>query len=164
MNKISFFIHPKKHWRLMPVVAFLVMLFFNSCEDYLDINKYVYDQTTMDSIFLSKARTEQYINGAAELLYDESLQTGTDWGGGTSLHCGAGADEAIIPFMLNSNSILYDEITESNTKINPWSTCYKGIRKANIVLANIHRNIELTEMEKRDFMGRAYFLRAYFYF
>ena len=42
MNKISFFIHPKKHWRLMPVVAFLVMLFFNSCEDYLDINKYVY--------------------------------------------------------------------------------------------------------------------------
>ena len=164
MNKISFFIHPKKHWRLMPVVAFLVMLFFNSCEDYLDINKYVYDQTTMDSIFLSKARTEQYINGAAELLYDESLQTGTDWGGGTSLPCGAGADEAIIPFMLNSNSILYDEITESNTKINPWSTCYKGIRKANIVLANIHRNIELTEMEKRDFMGRAYFLRAYFYF
>ena len=164
MNKISFFSHPKKHWRLMPVVAFLVMLFFNSCEDYLDINKYVYDQTTMDSIFLSKARTEQYINGAAELLYDESLQTGTDWGGGTSLPCGAGADEAIIPFMLNSNSILYDEITESNTKINPWSTCYKGIRKANIVLANIHRNIELTEMEKRDFMGRAYFLRAYFYF
>ena len=164
MSKISFFIHLKKHWRLMPVVAFFAMLFFNSCEDYLDINKYVYDQTTMDSIFLSKARTEQYINGAAELLYDESLQTGTDWGGGTSLPCGAGADEAIIPFMLNSNSILYDEITESNTKINPWSTCYKGIRKANIVLANIHRNMELTEMEKRDFMGRAYFLRAYFYF
>ena len=111
MSKISFFIHLKKHWRLMPVVAFFAMLFFNSCEDYLDINKYVYDQTTMDSIFLSKARTEQYINGAAELLYDESLQTGTDWGGGTSLPCGAGADEAIIPFMLNSDFIIKDAIT-----------------------------------------------------
>ena len=154
----------KTHFLVFSVITFFAFLTFSSCEDYLDINKYVYDQTTMDSIFLSKARTEQYINGAAALLPDESLLTGSDWGGGVTLPSGSGADEAIIPFMLNGNSILYDQITETSTKINPWSTCYKGIRKANIILANISKNQEITEMESRDYRGRAYFLRAYFYF
>lgn len=154
----------KTHFLVFSVITFFAFLTFSSCEDYLDINKYVYDQTTMDSIFLSKARTEQYINGTAALLPDESLLTGSDWGGGVTLPSGSGSDEAIIPFMLNGNSILYDQITETSTKINPWSTCYKGIRKANIILANISKNQEITEMESRDYRGRAYFLRAYFYF
>jgi len=164
MNKISNNNRIKTPLSVFSVIMFLAFLTFSSCEDYLDIDKYVYDQTTIDSIFLSKTRTEQYINGAAALLFNESLLTGTDWGGGVTLPSGSGADEAIIPFMLNGNRILYDEITETDTKINPWSICYKGIRKANIILANIHKNQELTEMESRDFRGRAYFLRAYFYF
>jgi hypothetical protein len=146
------------------VIILITICTLSSCEDYLDIDKYVYDQTTLDSIFLSKARTEQYINGAAALLIDEAIQTGSEWNGNVSSPSGASADEAIIPFMLNSNSILYDEVTETNTRYNPWPNCYKGIRKANIILANIHKNQELTEMESRDFRGRAYFLRAYFYF
>lgn len=137
----------------------------SSCEKYLDIEKYVYDQTTLDSIFLSRARTEQYINGAASLLPDETLLTGSEWDySGSTLPSGLGADEAIIPFELPGNAILYDEVKETNVRYNPWSQCYKGIRKANIILENISKNPELTEMEMRDFKGRAYFLRAYFYF
>lgn len=139
-------------------------LVLGSCEKYLDIEKYVYDQTTLDSIFLSRSRTEEYINGAASLLYDESALTGSEWGYGSALPSGLGTDEAIIPFELPGNAILYDEVKETDSKYNPWSQCYKGIRKANIVLENISKNIELTEMEMRDFKGRAYFLRAYFYF
>ncbi|MCD8164866.1 MAG: RagB/SusD family nutrient uptake outer membrane protein [Bacteroides sp.] len=136
-----------------------------ACEDYLDINKYVYDQTTLDSIFLSKARTEEYINGAADLLLDESILTGSEWAwDATSSPSGSASDEAIYPFILPGNRILYDEVTEINSTFNPWPRCYRGIRKANIILANIHKNEELTEMEARDFRGRAYFLRAYFYF
>lgn len=164
MNKISNINRIKRPLSVFSIIMFFAFLTFSSCENYLDIDKYVYDQTTIDSIFLSKSRTEQYINGAAALLFDESLLTGSDWGGRVTLPSGSGADEAIIPFMLNGNTILYDQITESNTRINPWSTCYKGIRKANIILANIHKNQEITEMESRDFRGRAYFLRAYFYF
>lgn len=145
-------------------VVLMLICTFNSCENYLDIDKYVYDQTTLDSIFLSKVRTEQYLNGAAALLLNEATQTGSEWNGNVTSPAGASADEAIIPFMLNSNRLLYEEITEMNTRFNPWSNCYKGIRKANIILANISKNQELTEMESRDFRGRAYFLRAYFYF
>lgn len=161
INRTIAFIYGK----LLGFVAILIVICtLSSCEDYLDIDKYVYDQTTLDSIFLSKSRTEEYINGAAALLLDESTQTGSEWDGGTTLASGASADEVIIPFMMSCNSILYDEITETNTRYNIWSNCYKGIRKANIILANISKNKELTEMESRDFRGRAHFLRAYFYF
>lgn len=146
------------------VTAFVTILLSSSCEQYLDIEKYVYDQTTLDSIFLSRTRTEEYLNGAAALLYDESVQTGSEWGYTPALPSGLGSDEAIIPFVLPGNSILYDEVKETDSKFNPWPQCYKGIRKANIVLQNINKNTELTTMEKNDFMGRAYFLRAYFYF
>lgn len=152
--------------KLFALAIVLISVFtFSSCEQYLDIEKYVYDQTTLDSIFLSKSRTEQYINGAANLLRDESCLTGTDWGGWFHSPSGGASDEAIIPFDFNSTAILTDLVSEGNTRgFNPWPDCYKGIRKANIVLANLHKNQELTEMEMRDFRGRAYFLRAYFYF
>ena len=161
-------IYKKKFWQVGKVASMVAFaaasMMMGSCENYLDIEQYVYDQTTLDSIFLSRERTEQYINGAASLLPDESPQTGSEWGYTPPLPSGLGSDEAIIPFVLPGNAILYDEVTESDCKFNPWSTCYQGIRKANIVLQNINRNEELSEMEMRDFRGRAYFLRAYFYF
>lgn len=169
MNKIDF-INKMKMWSICKFFAIAAMVgsafLSSSCENYLDIDSYVYDQTTLDSIFQSKARTEQYINGAAELLFDESIQIG-EWSGKAQLPCGMGSDEAILPWIGGSqpgNMILIDEITPNSTQLNPWPQCYKGIRKANIILANIERNKELTDMEARDFRGRAYFLRAYFYF
>ncbi len=150
--------------RIAAITVILVSsIMFGSCEKYLDIDKYVYDQTTLDSIFLSRSRTEEYINGAAALLPDESILM-NGWGWSSTLPSGLGSDEAIVPFVTNGNAILYDEVKETNTWFNPWGDCYKGIRKANIVLENISKNQELTEMEMRDFKGRAYFLRAYFYF
>ncbi len=149
-------------------LGFIIILFLicslEACEDFLDIEQYVYDQTTLDSIFLSKKRTEEYINGAAALLFDESILTGSEWAWSATSPSGSASDEAIFPFILNGNRILYDEVTEINSTFNPWPVCYRGIRKANIILANISKNKELTEMESRDFRGRAYFLRGYFYF
>lgn len=161
INKIKF--------GLLGRIAIIAMVFVSSfvlgsCERYLDIEKYVYDQTTLDSIFLSRSRTEEYINGAAALLPDESRLTGNDWGEVATLPSGLSSDEGIVPNVWAGNAILYDEVTETNSRYNPWPDCYKGIRKANIILENISKNKELTEMEMRDFMGRAYYLRAYFYF
>lgn len=165
---VNLTIYKKKFWQVgkaASLIAFAAAsMMMGSCENYLDIEKYVYDQTTLDSIFLSRERTEQYINGAASLIPDESALTGNDWGMGACLPSGLGTDEFIIPFVMPANAILYDEVTELDVKFNPWGNCYKGIRRANIVLQNIDRNEELTEMEMRDFRGRAYFLRAYFYY
>ena len=39
-----------------------------SCESYLDVDSYFYDQTNIDSIFQSKVRVNEYINGIATIL------------------------------------------------------------------------------------------------
>ena len=128
--------------RIAAITVILVSsIMFGSCEKYLDIDQYVYDQTTLDSIFLSRSRTEEYINGAAALLPDESKQTGNDWGEVATLPSGLGSDEGIVPNVWASNAILYDEVTETNSRYNPWPNCYKGIRKANIILSPKTRNL-----------------------
>ena len=124
----------KRIFGLLGKIAIIAIVFgssfiFGSCEKYLDIEKYVYDQTTLDSIFLSRSRTEEYINGAAALLPDESKQTGNDWGEVATLPSGLGSDEGIVPNVWASNAILYDEVTETNSRYNPWPNCYKGIRR-----------------------------------
>ena len=45
----------------------------SSCESFLDIDKYIYDQVTIDSVFISKDRLTQYINGSSSFLPDESM-------------------------------------------------------------------------------------------
>lgn len=38
---------------------------FTSCESFLDIDEYVYDMTSLDSIFTRKSQFEKYISAAA---------------------------------------------------------------------------------------------------
>ena len=59
----------KRIFGLLGKIAIIVVVFgssfiFGSCEKYLDIEKYVYDQTTLDSIFLSRSRTEEYMQSS----------------------------------------------------------------------------------------------------
>ena len=49
-----------------------VSLGLSSCESYLDVDSYFYDQTNIDSIFQSKVRVNEYINGIATKLPNES--------------------------------------------------------------------------------------------
>jgi hypothetical protein len=145
----------------MTVLALVLSL--SACEDFVDIDAYVYDKVTIDSVFISKERTLQYINGTAAYLKDESkLFTGA------SFPSGLAADEAFTPWVDWNHRAMYllvDQITPRDTRgFNPWGTYFKGIRKTNIILARIHENKELTDMERRDYTGRAHFLRAYFYY
>lgn len=140
---------------------------FTSCEKYIDIDEYVYDKTTIDSIFTSKAKTLEYINGTAAYLKNESNFVG-DWDYRADFPSGMGADEAIQPWVNWDHAgscLVVDQVTPRDTKnVNPWPDYYKGIRKANIILARIDANPELTDAEMRDYKGLAYFLRAYFYY
>ncbi len=149
------------------ILLLLVIIVFTSCEDYIDIDKYVYDKTTIDSIFVSKTRTFEYINGTAEFLKNESNFVG-DWDARAPFPSGMGSDEAIQPWVNADHPgscLVVDQITARDTKnVNPWPDYYKGIRKANIILARIGENMELTDAEMRDYRGMAYFLRGYFYY
>lgn len=146
---------------------FICTLMCTSCEKYLDIDKYVYDKMTIDSIFVSRTRIIQYVNGTAAYLKDESNLLG-DWNNKTTSPSGLAADEAILPWGDNNHpggKLLIDDITPRNTgDINPWPDYYKGIRKANIILDRINGKNDMTDMERQDYTGMAYFLRGYFYY
>ena len=151
------------------LVLFLGAFAFASCEKYIDIDKYVYDKTTIDSIFTSKTKTLQYINGTAAYLKNESNYIGDYYDGAkTASPSGIGSDEAIQPWVDDNHpgtKLVVDAITPRNTaNVNPWPDYYKGIRKANIILSRIGGNKELTDAELSDYTGLAYFLRAYFYY
>lgn len=155
-------------WSSVLFVCTLVCaLACTSCESYLDIDKYVYDKMTIDSIFTNRTRILQYIQGTSALLPDESQLIG-DWNYRSKSPSGLSTDEAILPWADNfhgGTQLYVDGITPKYTAdINPWPGYYKGIRKANIILAKIGGNSDLTESDRQDYTGQAYFLRAYFYY
>jgi len=160
-----------KKWICMKwfTVIFVSALALTSCESYLDIDKYVYDKMTIDSIFINRTRIIQYVNGTAAYLKDESKFISDYYADAfTSSPSGLGSDEAIIPWADDNHAgakMIVDAITPTGTAhVNPWPDYYRGIRKANIILERIGGKNDLTDMERQDYTGMAYFLRGYFYF
>ena len=150
-------------------VLSVCVLAFTSCQKYLDINKYVYDKMTIDSVFATRTRIFQYVVGTAAYLPDESKYL-SDWYASayTSSPSGGASDDGILPWADDNHAgskMIVDAITPMGTAhINPWPDYYKGIRKANIILARIGGNKDLTDADRQDYTGMAYFLRGYFYF
>ena len=147
--------------KVVTVMAGIIM--FSSCEDFIDVDQYFYDKVTIDSVFVSKEKTIQYLNGTASYLLDESKI----FSRGSYFASGIATDELFVPWVdANHNGmyLLVDQVTPRNTRYNRWPDLYKGIRKANIIIARINENRELTDLERRDYTGCAHFLRAYFYY
>jgi len=150
-------------------VLSVCVLAFTSCEKYLNIDKYVYDKMTIDSVFATRTRIFQYVIATATYLPDESKYL-SDWYAGayTASPSGGASDDGILPWADDNHAgakMVVDAITPMGTAhINPWPDYYKGIRKANIILARIGGNKDLTDADRQDYTGMAYFLRGYFYY
>ena len=135
---------------------------FTSCDDYLDVDSYFDEIFELDSVFKRKEYLEEYINGAGKLLPNE----GDLWTNAWSPYQGA-SDENFTSWNDSRHKaiqLMVDEVTPQSDFYNNYGTWYKGIRKANLVLERINECEDITTSDLRDFMGRCYFLRAYFYY
>lgn len=135
---------------------------FTSCDDYLDVDSYFDEIFELDSVFKRKEYLEKYINGAGKLLPNE----GDLWTNAWSPYQGA-SDENFTSWNDSRHKaiqLMVDEVTPQSDFYNNYGTWYKGIRKANLVLERINECEDITTSDLRDFMGRCYFLRAYFYY
>ena len=145
------------------VALLLTAVAFSSCKkDYLNVEEYVYDQLNVDSVFKRADRVRQYVNGIAGYLPNEDRLWTESWS----------------PFQLASDEnftswnddrhagmkFLLNEITPftANNYFNNWGTWYKGINKANTVIARIDECQELSLIQKREYLGEMYFFRGYF--
>jgi hypothetical protein len=140
------------------VAGFLVL--FSSCSDYLSVDQYFMNMTQLDSIFQRKEMVDQYIRGAASYLPNE----GNLWTNSPNPFQGA-SDENFTSWNDGRHAAiryLLDEITPFSTDYNNYPAYYQGIRKANVVMARIGEVPDLSDVDRRDYMGRCYFLRGYY--
>ena len=150
------------HYIATLLVALFASSLFTSCKDFLDVDDYFKHTTQLDSVFQRKELTEQYINGAAAYLPNE----GNLWTNASTPFQGA-SDENFTSFNDNRHAaikFLLDEVTAFSPAFDPWGNYYIGIRRASLVLQRIHELKDISDIDRRDFMGRCYFLRGYYYY
>jgi hypothetical protein len=148
---------------LLPVLAVVIATGVGSCKkSYLDVNDYIYDFVSLDSVFASQNKLLQYINGIASYLPAEDRLWSNSWSpfqGASDENFTSWNDarHAGIKFPLG-------EITpyNANSYYNNYEFWYKGIRKANTVIARIDECKDLSLVTKRQYLGEMYFFRGYF--
>jgi hypothetical protein len=144
---------------MLGVIASL-LLGLSSCSDYLGIDDYFMNMTQLDSVFQRKDLVVQYIRGAASYLPNE----GNLWTNSATPFQGA-SDENFTSWNDDRHAAiryLLDEITPFSTSYNNYPNYYQGIRKANIVLKRIGEVPDISDVDRRDYIGQCYFLKGYY--
>lgn len=141
-------------------ICLVVSSSYFSCKDFLSMDDYFRDMTQLDSIFQRKELVDQYIRGAAGYLPNE----GNLWTNAPNPFQGA-SDENFTSWNDDRHAaikFLRDEITPFSAYFNNYSNYYEGIRRANIVLQRIGEVSDISDVDRRDYIGRCYFLRGYY--
>jgi starch-binding outer membrane protein, SusD/RagB family len=107
--------------------------------------------------------TEQQLNEALSGVYN-SLTTVATYGLQQNFYLVGTTDEGYYKLSTTSPHPLYYNITSAEARIsNTWNDLYKGIDRANYLLANINKPT-MDEQHRNAIKGEALFLRAYMYY
>ncbi len=146
----------------MKKILYIILFFcgtgsFFSCTDYLNVDKYFYDQLTLDSAFSKRI----YVEGWLATTFDVMGRAG----------------EFYEPFRWASDDLYHPDMkdyVEGNYSATNqlWDGAeiegriwrmYEGVRRASTFIQNVGRCPELTMNEISDMKAQARFLRAYSY-
>lgn len=137
----------------------------SSCNDFLD--QEVLGNNTDENYYDTRYKLQSALNATYDILQSDAFQD-TDWRFGEALGDDVvGSDEGLSSHM---GQLVHFRFTTSNPLILArWEINYKGIHRANQVIANIDRaristNDYSSFREIREILGQAKFLRALYYF
>lgn len=137
-------------------------MLLNSC-NFLNVDEYFNDLVSLDSVFARQDYLEQYIWGAAALMPAQSKLFSESYGPYETA-----VDEVQMSWQKReyAGTYLYvDKVTENDDNFyNVWPEYYKGIRKCNTILTRIDECKNLNGIDRREYLGLTYFMRASFYF
>ena len=127
---------------------------FSSCADYLDVDKYFYDQLSIYSAFSKRKYVDGWLSNAFEpIQYITEGEGMRRW-----------MSDDIVKYegrdYQNGN---YSATTNNGDSENLLYKAYEAVRKASTFIDNVDRCGELTEVEKADMKGQMRFIRAYAY-
>ena len=145
-------------------------ILFSSCSDYLDSDKYFEDRITINKVFTSKQRSQQWLAYAFSFLKNENADV---VGKEKETNSFTFADDMYYGDRdvnydskewneLSYNTFMQGQYNEDNFN-QAWTMCYKGIYQASVFINNIDMNTEMTDKERLDYKGQARFVRAYYY-
>ena len=144
-----------------------------SCEDFLD-KREASDGLEESAIYSNYESIRGYLDNVYTLLDFPIYMTSRDAGTNGRTYCGVMSDE--MAHTVNEST--YDQFFTGSWLINTKAAdvteigdgpktvigkCYPAIRIVNKVIANIDK-VPLSESEKNEILGQAYFFRAWFYF
>lgn len=136
---------------------------FQSC-NFLDIDPYITDLFTVDSVFQRKEYTQKYLNHLYSYLIDGGNNVEYEY----TMPYNLITDEGCIGWKTNEypyNYFLNNEMTpEKLGSFDRWNTFYRGIRKANNFIINVHQTKDITEQQRSEWIGEATFIKALTYF
>ena len=148
----------KKIYIILVTIVTLGMT--SSCSDYLSIDKYVNDMLTLDTVFLRKNYTEEWLWNTYSYLNNAGAEIANK---GTNCFSFA-SDEAIFGDWWPRCRIYQNcEYTANDGYEDRWGHLYQGIRRASIFIDRVEGCPELGNSEIEDMKAQARFLRAYFY-
>ena len=148
----------KKIYIILVTIVTLGMT--SSCSDYLSIDKYVNDMLTLDTVFLRKNYTEEWLWNTYSYLNNAGAEIANK---GTNCFSFA-SDEAIFGDWWPRCRIYQNcEYTANDGYEDRWGHLYQGIRRASIFIDRVEGCPELGTSEIEDMKAQARFLRAYFY-
>lgn len=160
-------IHRKIKKGIVATCLTLVMAvsgFFQSC-NFLDIDPYVADLFTLDTVFQKKEYTQRYLANVYSYLVDYS----------TAVHDAKNSmpwvlitDEGVCSYKQSSQLYNYfsnNEMTPDNLgEFDRWDYFYEGIRKANTFLQRVNECQEVSPTQRSEWTGEAKFIKAMIYF
>ena len=143
----------------------LALLVLSGCNDFLD--KEVLGNSTDKNFYDTRYKLQAALNATYDILQSDEF-TDSDWRFGEATADDViGSDEGLSSQM---GQLVHFRFNTSNTYIKKrWDINYKGVHRANQVIANVDR-VQLSNndyskyREIREILGQSKFLRALFYF
>lgn len=138
-------------------IALFLLLSLGSCKKYLE---------TEPTDFIDPKdyyETEQHLRFARAGVY-HILGTAGLWGSNANYLFGWQGDEGYYNRATPpTGPMFYNYSTGDPYNNNLWTTLYNGINRANVVLANLDKNPEISQAVRDLIRGEMYFLRGYYY-
>lgn len=154
--------------RLLTWLIAVPTLFLSSC-NFLDIDPYLSDEFTIDSVFIKKEYTEKYLRNIYSELPVYSI---SNFYVSKSMPYSVISDEGLSTlnksgshqYSLYANDLLTPADFGRDRFGEKWNTFYRGIRKANVFINGVKKTQGISELVKSEWTGEALFLKANFYF
>jgi tetratricopeptide (TPR) repeat protein len=149
------------------ILVLLIAGFFGSCSDFLDKDPLV--QSSAETYYSTEQEANDATIGIYSIMQNEGFQLapfmliGDDCSDDFDL--GNENSEAYSWLGAVAQALIRFDIIPTNWVSNAmWTQSFRGITWATQAIARISENENISEAKKNQFVGEAYYLRAFYYF